>query len=121
MTYPATFQLRMFRITGAANEPLTYGIESLTDPDVHESGLVLATRTMMSSAIWQMPATGTPAVNHEDARIVTHLTSQVQAPSVSPDGSQLVYLSDSGGHGNLWVIGTDGKGRRQLTTKSTLR
>ncbi len=117
VTYPPTFQLRMIRITGAASEQLTYGIDSLTDPDVHESGLVLAMRTTMSSAIWQMPATGTPALNHKDARIVTHLTSQVQTPSISHDGKELVYPSDSGGHGNLWVIGTDGEGRRQLTTE----
>jgi Tol biopolymer transport system component len=28
-----------------------------------------------------------------------------------------VYLSDSGGHGNLWVIRTDGSSLRQLTTE----
>ena len=66
----------MIGVSSAANEQLTDGVDSLTDPDVHESGLVLATRTTMNSAIWQMPATGTPAVNQKDARIVTHLTSQ---------------------------------------------
>jgi Tol biopolymer transport system component len=35
--------------------------------------------------------------------------------SVSPDGSELVYLSDNGGHGNLWVIRTDGTRSRQIT------
>ena len=38
-----------------------------------------------------------------------------QAPSLNPTGTELVYLSDSGGHGNLWIVGTDGSGLRQLT------
>jgi Tol biopolymer transport system component len=46
---------------------------------------------------------------------VTRQTGQVQTPSVSPDGSELVYLSDNGGHANLWVIGTDGTRARQIT------
>jgi hypothetical protein len=40
----------------------------------------------------------------------------VQTPSVSPDGNEIVYLSDNGGHGNLWVTKTDGSGAaRQIT------
>jgi len=39
----------------------------------------------------------------------------VQTPSPSPDDKELVYLSDSGGHGNLWILNlVDGK-TRQLT------
>jgi Tol biopolymer transport system component len=34
---------------------------------------------------------------------------------VSPDGTEVVYLSDSGGHGNLWVVKTDGSNPRQIT------
>jgi Tol biopolymer transport system component len=34
---------------------------------------------------------------------------------VSPDQSEVVYLSDSGGHGNLWIAKTDGSGVRQIT------
>jgi Tol biopolymer transport system component len=46
---------------------------------------------------------------------VTKQTGQVQTASVSPDGSELVYLSDNGGHANLWVIRTDGTRARQIT------
>jgi Tol biopolymer transport system component len=42
----------------------------------------------------------------------------VQTPSVSPDESEIVYLSDNGGHGNLWVVGTDGSNERQITFDS---
>jgi serine/threonine protein kinase len=34
---------------------------------------------------------------------ITRQTGQVQTPSVSPDGREFVYLSDSGGYGNLWL------------------
>lgn len=34
---------------------------------------------------------------------------------MSPDGTEFVYLSDSGGHGNLWVASTDGSKSRQIT------
>ncbi len=36
---------------------------------------------------------------------------------MSPDESEVVYLSDSGGHGNLWIARTDGSGVRQLTAE----
>jgi Tol biopolymer transport system component len=46
---------------------------------------------------------------------VTRQTGVAQVPSTSPDESEVVYLSDSGGHGNLWVASTDGAGARQIT------
>jgi TolB protein len=46
---------------------------------------------------------------------VTHQAGQVQTPSISPNGMELVYLSDNGGHGNLWVTGVDGHATRQIT------
>jgi len=39
----------------------------------------------------------------------------VQTPSASPDGRQIVYLSDSGGHGNLWITDADGQKHVQIT------
>jgi Tol biopolymer transport system component len=39
----------------------------------------------------------------------------VQTPSASPDGKEIAYLSDNGGHGNVWVAAIDGSGVRQLT------
>jgi Tol biopolymer transport system component len=38
-----------------------------------------------------------------------------QTPSVSPDESEVVFLSDSGGHGNLWIARVNGSGVRQIT------
>jgi Tol biopolymer transport system component len=46
---------------------------------------------------------------------ITHQTGQAQTASSSPDGMEVAYLSDSGGHGNIWVARTDGSGSRQVT------
>lgn len=39
----------------------------------------------------------------------------MQTPSLGPDDKELVYLSDTGGHGNLWVLDLETGERRQLT------
>jgi dipeptidyl aminopeptidase/acylaminoacyl peptidase len=36
-------------------------------------------------------------------------------PAVSPDGRTLVFVSDSGGHSNLWLADADGSGATQIT------
>lgn len=38
-----------------------------------------------------------------------------KTPSISPDGRQMVYLSDHGGHGNLWIAAIDGSTAHQIT------
>jgi Tol biopolymer transport system component len=67
------------------------------------------------SDIWGFPVRDSPVQNTRDAVQVTRQTGQVQVPSVSPDGSRLVYLSDNGGHANLWVAQSDGSRVRQIT------
>jgi Tol biopolymer transport system component len=46
---------------------------------------------------------------------VTHQTSVVQTPTLSPEGTEVAYLSDAGGHANVWITRTDGSGARQIT------
>ena len=36
-------------------------------------------------------------------------------PSVSPDDREIVFVSDTGGHANLWIAATDGSGTRPIT------
>ena len=66
---------------------------------------------------------GTPAENVRDAVRVTRQTGHIPVPSLSPDGSQLVYLSDNGGHANLWVARSDGTNPHQnhVRTRSSRR
>jgi Tol biopolymer transport system component len=46
---------------------------------------------------------------------VTNQTGQLQTPTLDPTDHEMAYLSDSGGHGNLWVLPLNGGQRRQIT------
>jgi Tol biopolymer transport system component len=46
---------------------------------------------------------------------VTRQTGQAQTPAVSPNGAEIAYLSDNGGHGNLWIAMMEGSSVRQIT------
>ena len=50
---------------------------------------------------------------------MTRQTGQVLTPTASPDGDEIAFLSDSGGHSNLWVTSTqsgDPRGRSRSRT-----
>jgi CubicO group peptidase (beta-lactamase class C family)/imidazolonepropionase-like amidohydrolase/Tol biopolymer transport system component len=53
----------------------------------------------------------------DGGRAVPLLTGRAfqSQPRVSPDGRQLVYVSDESGSDNLWVAALDGSGARQVT------
>ena len=113
--YPPLFNLRAVERDGTGDRQLTFGDVSYVEPDVHISGIVTGSRIRMQSDIWKFPVTGPPAENTRRGFRITRQTGQAQTPSVSPDESEVVYLSDSGGHGNLWIARTDGSGVRQIT------
>jgi Tol biopolymer transport system component len=113
--YPPTFQLRTVDVNGQNDRQLTFGDLSYVEPDVDKTARVVTSRVRNQSDIWRIPTTGTPVENTRAATRVTRQTGVAQTPSLSPDGSEVVYLSDNGGHGNLWIARTDGSGVRQLT------
>jgi eukaryotic-like serine/threonine-protein kinase len=115
LPYPPTLNLRRIGVDGSGDAQVTFGDDSYVDPDVHPSGKLVACRTRAASDIWRFPVDGDPAANMQRATRVTRQTGQVQTPAVSPDGRELVYLSDTGGHANLWIARVDGGGLRQLT------
>ena len=115
LPYPPTFNLRLADLAGRADRQLTYGDASHVDPDANGSGRLFTSRIRSRSELWCVPISGAPADNTRNAIQVTHQSGRVQTPSISPDGSEIVYLSDSGGHGNLWVSSTEGRGTRQIT------
>lgn len=114
--YPPIFNLRVVRRSGNDDRELTFGEVSYVEPDL-VAGRVAASRVRIHSDIWRFPVSGSPQQNTKDALRITLQTGQAQTPAVSPDGKEVVYLSDSGGHGNLWVVSTDGSGSktRQIT------
>jgi Tol biopolymer transport system component len=113
--YPPVFNLRSIGRRGGSERQLTFGDVSYVEPDVASSGKLLASRIRSQSDIWKFPVTGLPAENTRMGIRITRQTGQAQTPSVSPDDSELVYLSDSGGHANPWVGKTDGSAVRQIT------
>jgi Tol biopolymer transport system component/DNA-binding winged helix-turn-helix (wHTH) protein len=112
--YPPIFNLRVASRSGEGDRQLTFGEVSYVEPDV-VAGRLSASRVRIQSDIWRFPVSGSPQQNTTDALRITHQTGQAQTPSVSSDGKEFVYLSDSGGHGNLWVAATDGARTRQIT------
>jgi eukaryotic-like serine/threonine-protein kinase len=115
MTYPPVFNLRTVSKDGGSERQLTFGDVSYVQPDIALPGKLFTSRVRMQSDIWRFPVDGTPADNVKNGTRITHQTGQVQTPSASPDGKEVVYLSDSGGHVNLWVTKVDGSNARQIT------
>ena len=58
---------------------------------------------------------GKPPDNTRRGVQITHQTGAVQTPSAGPHDRELVYLSDSGGHGNLWIVNLESGATRQIT------
>ena len=115
MLYPPVFNLRAVRRDGSDDRQLTFGDHSYVEPDVHASGKLIAGRTTSRSDIWKFPIGGSPRENTTNAVRITRQTGQVQVPSPSPDDREVVFVSDTGGHTNLWIAKTDGSGTRPIT------
>jgi Tol biopolymer transport system component len=115
MLYPPSNNLRTIGLDGTGDHQLTFGDASFVDPDMHASGELVASRVRSRSDIWRFPIDGTGADNVRAAERLTRQTGCVQAPSASPDGLEIAYLSDTGGHSNLWLADANGSSARQLT------
>ena len=79
------------------------------------SGLVAAVRMRMRFDVWRFPFGRVATDNVRQGVAVTRQTGQVLTPTAAPDGDQIAFLSDSGGHSNLWVISTRSGELRQIT------
>jgi eukaryotic-like serine/threonine-protein kinase len=115
LLYLPTLHLWRISRNGGDARQLSFGDESDTSPDVDSRGRLVSSRRHINFDIWKFPVDASPAENVHRSIRITHQTSQVQTPSLSPDGRQLVYLSDTGGHGNLWVLDLASGQNRQIT------
>jgi len=112
--YPLILNLRTIQDDGGENRQLTYGEVSYLNPDVQLSnGDMYASRRRVQSDVWRIPVTG--AANAAQAGRLTSQIGQNQVPFASADGTEVAYLSNSGGHANPWIAKSDGSGTRQLT------
>jgi eukaryotic-like serine/threonine-protein kinase len=85
------------------------------EPDVHSSGLLSAAMMRMHFDLWRFPFDRGPAENVRRATQITRQTGEVSTPTSSPDGHEIAFLSDSGGHSNLWVSSVQNGALRQIT------
>jgi WD40 repeat protein len=100
---------------GKSLRQLTFGETSYISPDLDQRGNIVATRSRIQFDIWSYPVDGNPEENVRRGVQITHQTGAVQTPSPGPGDRELVYLSDSGGHGNLWVLNLQTGLSRQVT------
>jgi Tol biopolymer transport system component len=113
--YLPTFNLWRVGRDGQGLRQLTFGEASYVAPDVNPAGTLVASRIHRQFNVWRFPVDGNPVDNVRRAVQVTRQTGQVQTPSVGATDREVVYLSDSGGHGNLWVVDTETGATRQIT------
>jgi Tol biopolymer transport system component len=115
--YLPSFRLWEVLLDGQDPRPITQGDASYEQPDVH-GAVTSATRMRMRFDIWSFPFDGSAPENMRASQQVTHQTGQVLTPTAAPDGREIAYLADSGGHANLWVISTMDGETRQITFES---
>ena len=113
--YLPTMHLWLVPPAGGDPQPLTFGEAGDENPDVDHDGRIVVSRKHMQFDIWKFPVDGHPAENVRRAVRITHQTGQVQTPTLSPDDRELAYLSDNGGHGNLWVMDLASGETHQIT------
>ncbi|HXP16662.1 MAG TPA: protein kinase [Terriglobales bacterium] len=113
--YLRTMNLWSVQTGGKNLRQLTFGETSYVSPDLDRHGNVVATRRQIQFDIWRYPVDGSPEENVRRSVQITRQTGAVQTPSAGPGDHELVYLSDSGGHGNLWVLNLETQQSREVT------
>jgi Tol biopolymer transport system component len=115
LLYLPTLHLWEISGSGGDSEQLTFGEAGDENPDVDHSGRILISRRHMRFDIWKFPVGADPAENVRRGVRITHQTGQVQTPTLDPKDREIAYLSDNGGHGNLWVQQLASGETRQIT------
>ena len=114
--YLRTMNLWSVQTGGKNLRQLTFGETSYISPDMDRHGNIVATRRQIQFDIWRYPVDGSPEQNVRRGAQITRQTGNVQTPSAAPADHELVYLSDSGGHGNLWILNLETQQNRQAAS-----
>ncbi len=98
-----TYGLRFIPRVGDTPSQITFAESPYQSPDAGPQGNVVVSRVRSQSDIWKFPVTGDPTENARDGVRITHQTGQVQNVTVSPDETEVAFLSDNGGRANMWI------------------
>ena len=93
----------MVPLDGGSASQLTFGESSYEFPDLRTHGKLVVSRVRAQADVWTFPVTGDPLDNAQRGIRITRQTGLVQTVSSSPDESEVVFLSDNGGHANAWT------------------
>jgi serine/threonine protein kinase len=115
MPYLPTLGLWQVALVSGEVRRVISGEASYESPDISSSGAMLVSRMRLQTDIWKFPVGGRPTDNVRRGVRVTRQTGQVLTPTASPDGKEVAFLSDSGGHANLWIADIKSGGLRQIT------
>ncbi len=113
--YLPTLSLWQVTLRDGSVRRVTSGEASYMNPDISKSGAIAVSRMRLETDIWKFPVDGLPAENVRRGARVTRQTGQVLTPTASPDDNEVAFLSDSGGHANVWVVNTKSGALRQIT------
>ncbi len=115
MPYLPTLGLWQVTLVDGSVRRVTSGETSYVSPDISKSGAISVGRMKLETDIWKFPVDGPPTENVRRGVRVTRQTGQVLTPTTGPGDKEVAFLSDSGGHANLWVANTESGGLRQIT------
>jgi Tol biopolymer transport system component len=115
MPYPPTYNLWKIPLDGGDRSQLTFGESSYEFPDLSAQGNLVASRVRSQANVWRFPVDGSPVENVRRATQITRQTGIVQTVSPSPDESEVVFLSDNGGHANVWAARVSDGEMRPIT------
>ena len=115
MIYPPCYNLWLFPVNGGSPTQLTFGESSYEFPDIDARGNIVVSRVRSQSDVWKFPVTSDPILNVRNGTRITRQTGQVQTLTASPDETEVAFLSDNGGHANVWVARVAGGEMRPVT------
>jgi Tol biopolymer transport system component len=121
MPYPPTYNLWKIPLDGGAHTQLTFGESSYEFPDLGSLGRLVVSRVRVQADVWRFPVAGEPAENVRRGMPITRQTGIVQTVTLSPDETQLAFLSDNGGHANVWAARTEDGEMRPVTRETVPR
>jgi serine/threonine protein kinase len=115
MSYPPTYNLWSVPLNGGTRSQVTFGEASYRDPDMNAQGDLVMSRVRSQSDVWKFPITGEPSDNAKRGVRITRQTGEVQTLTLSPDESEVAFLSDNDGHVNVWIARVADGEMRPLT------